>query len=262
MKTPVSHPYDMQLIPARLLTVNRCYQREAQTKEINDIISNFDYHLVNPVKVVKRDGLYYICDGQQTATAMYQKFGPEYLVPCFVYTDIETSKGEAELLAGGNTGTGAGKKLTQNQLWDALMWAEDPTAHKINSVANQYGYNMGSRKKQKKLCSINAVDAVRKAYKNLTEDQFNAMFRIIHGAWEGNPDGVTSSIIRGMARFIRAYYGEYNEANLIRRLSKKNPLEIIRNGRASFRKGDAKWAREILEIYNSGTSVNRLPEKL
>ncbi len=54
--------------------------------------------------------------------------------------------------------------------------------------------------------------------------------------------------------------GKFNEQNLIRRLSKHAPIEIIRNGRASLCKGDAKWAREILAIYNNGTSTSRLPD--
>lgn len=259
MKETVSHPYDMQLIPARLFTVNRNYQRDAQNKEINDIIANFDYHLVNPVKAVKRDGLYYIWDGQQTATALYSKFGEEYLVPTMVYYDIDKSQEEARLLVASNTGTGGGKKLTPNQIWDAILWADDPTALHINEVAANHGFNMGSGKKRKSR-SISAVGAVQSVYKALTESQFDAMFRIISGAWNGDPDSVTAPIIRGMAKFIKVYDGKFDEKSLTRRLSKHHPIEIVRNGRASFCKGDSKWAREILSIYNSGTTTNRLPD--
>lgn len=255
-----SHAYDMQLIPARLFTVNRNYQRDAQSKEINDIIANFDYHLVNPVKAVKRDGLYYIWDGQQTASALYAKFGEEYLVPTMVYYDIDTSKEEARLLVNSNTGTGAGKKLTPGQIWDAILWADDPTALHINEIASSHGFHMGNVTKHRKTRAISAVGAVQKVYKTLTEEQFNAMFRIIRGAWDGDPDSVTAPIIYGMARFIKTYNGKFDEKNLIRRLSKHPAIEIIRNGKASYYKGDAKWAREIFAIYNLGTTTNRLPD--
>jgi hypothetical protein len=86
MKEIIQHPYSFELIPARLFTVNRNYQRDAQNKEINDIIANFDYHLVNPVKAVKRDGLYYIWDGQQTATALG-------------WTQVKISREEKKILA-------------------------------------------------------------------------------------------------------------------------------------------------------------------
>ena len=260
MKETTSHPYDFQLIPARLFTVNRNYQRDAQSKEINDIIANFDYHLVNPVKAVQRDGLYYVWNGQQTVTALYQKFGPDYLVPTLVYYDIDSSKEEARLLVDGNTGTGGGKKLTPSQIWDAILWADDPTTLHINEVATSHGFNMGSGKKKKQTRSIAAVGAVQRAYKSLTESQFDAMFRIISGAWKGDPDSVTAPIIRGMTRFLKAYDGKFDEKNLIRRLSRTAPIEIIRNGRASFDKGDTKWAREILAVYNNGTTTNRLPD--
>lgn len=260
MKETTSHPYDFQLIPARLFTVNRNYQRDAQSKEINDIIANFDYHLVNPVKAVQRDGLYYVWNGQQTVTALYQKFGADYLVPTLVYYDIDSSKEEARLLVDGNTGTGGGKKLTPGQIWDAILWADDPTAVRINEIAKSHGFHLGGVSRHRKTKCIAAVNSVQKAYKNLTEDQFAAMFRIIDGAWHGDGDSITAPIIHGVARFIKTYDGKFDEKNLIRRLSKHSPLEIIRNGRASFYKGDAKFAREIFAIYNNGTTTNRLPD--
>lgn len=67
-------------------------------------------------------------------------------------------------------------------------------------------------------------------------------------------DGLRADIIRD------GYDGKFNEQNLIRRLSKHAPIEIIRNGRTSLCKGDTKWAWEILAVYNSGTSTNRLPD--
>lgn len=260
MKETVQHPYSFELIPARLITVNRNYQREAQNAEINRIVSEFDYHLVNPVKVVKRDGFYYAWNGQQTATALFTKFGSEYLVPCLVYYDIDTSKEEAVLLVRGNTNGGAGKKLTALQIWKALIWAEDPTAIHINTVLRENGFHVGKCGSNTPRFTVSAIAAVQSAYKTLTEKQFIQMLRIIKGAWNGAPDSVSSTIISAVSRFIKTYDGKFDEKKLIQRLSKRAPVEIIRNGRASLCKGDAKWAREILAAYNNGTSVNRLPD--
>lgn len=260
MKETVSHPYDFKLIPARLITVNRAYQRDAKDREINGIISKFDYHLVNPVKVVKRDGFYYAWNGQQTATALFTKFGKEYLVPCLVYYDIDTSKEEAMLLVGCNTGGGVGKKLTALEIWKALVWADDETALKIKKTLDDNGFRVSSGGGHPSKYTISAIGAIQSAYKTLTEKQFLQMLRIIKEAWGGNADSLSSTIIKAVTRFIKTYDGKFNEQNLIRRLSKKAPVEIIRNGRASLCKGDAKWAREILAIYNNGTSTNRLPD--
>lgn len=260
MKETIQHPYSFELIPARLITVNRNYQREAQNAEINKIISDFDYHLVNCVKVVKRDGFYYAWDGQQTATALFTKFGAEYLIPCLVYYDIDTSKEEAVLLVRGNTNGGAGKKLTALQIWKALIWAEDPTALHINKVLGANGFHVGKCGSNTPKFTVSAIGAIQTAYKILTEQQFNQMLRVIKGAWGGSPDSVSSTIIKALSRFIKTYDGKFNEQNLVRRLSKHAPIEIIRNGRTSLCKGDTKWAREILAVYNSGTSTNRLPD--
>ena len=260
MKECTKHPYSFELIPARLITVNRSYQRNAQSVEINKIIRDFDYHLVNPVKVVKRDRFYYAWDGQQTALALLAKFGNEYLVPCLVYYDINKSQEEAILLVRCNTNGGAGKKLSALEIWKAMIWADDPTAVHINKLLTDNGYRVYVGGKGKPKYAISAIGAVQNAYKTLTEKQFITMLRIISGAWGGEPDSLTSTIINATARFIKTYDGKYDEQNLIRRLSKHAPIEIIRNGRASLCKGDAKWAREILAIYNKGASSNRLPD--
>lgn len=256
----IQHNYSFELIPARLITVNRNYQRDAKSTEINKIIADFDYHLVNPVKVVKRDGFYYAWDGQQTATALYTKFGKDYLVPCLVYYDVDTSKEEARLLVGGNTNGGAGKKLSSLEIWKALIWAEDETAMKIKGLLEGEGFHVSGTGRHNTKYVISAIGAIQYAYKNLSEKQFVEMLNIIKGAWDGDADSLCATIIKAVTKFIKVYDGKYNFQNLIRRLSKHSPLEIVRNGRTSLCNGDAKWAREILAIYNSGTSTNRLPD--
>lgn len=254
----VAHPYDMRTIPARMLTINRCYQRPEQKKEIRDIIANFDYHIINPVKVCKRDGLYHVWDGQQTATALFQKFGEDYLVPCMIYYDVETPMDEAVLLVKTNTGTGRGKKLTQGQIWDAKRFADDPKTKEIDKIAAEYNFRIGSGHNRGR--TINAVSALVKGFDSLSRDQFSAMLRIISGAWGDDANGINAGILKGMARFIKTYDGMFDETNLIRRLSRKSPIVILRNASLSNAKGDAKWAREILAIYNNGTTSNRLPD--
>jgi len=255
----VAHPYDMRLIPAKMLTVNKCYQRPEQHMEIKKIINEFDYHLVNPVKVVKRDSFYNVWDGQQTAVALYRKFGENYLVPCMIYYDVTTPMDEAVLLVKTNTGTGRGKKLTQGQVWNADRFAGDPETLAIDKIAGEFGFKIGSGHNRGR--TINAVNAIKNSFSILTNDQFRAVLRIISKAWEDDANGINAGIIKGMTRFVKAYDGMFDEANLIRRLSKKSPVVILRNASLNYAKGDAKWAREILAIYNNGTTTNRLPDQ-
>ena len=85
---------------------------------------------------------------------------------------------------------------------------------------------------------------------------------ILSSAWGGNPDSLTAPILMGLARFVKAYYGDYNKKNLTNRLHNVDPKSIIIAGKSSMEGGNSKYAREILAVYNKYTTSNRLPNKL
>ena len=138
MEKVTSHPYNFQLIPAAQINVNRLYQRDANRSVIKTIVNNFDYRLVNPVKVVWNHNEWYAFDGQHTATSLRAKFGDDYLVPCLVYEDVDGWFEEAKLFEDGNKRS-SHKALPIIVEWKSRLFRGEEKAVKIKKVCERYG---------------------------------------------------------------------------------------------------------------------------
>lgn len=77
-------------VKASELVVDDGYQRSLNSAQVNAIVKQFNWFLVNPVKIVKRsDGKYYIFDGQHTVKAIVKYTGnPDIYIECVLYKDI------------------------------------------------------------------------------------------------------------------------------------------------------------------------------
>lgn len=252
--------WTFMLIPAKDIEVNRLYQRETCNAEINKMIRNFDYHNVNPVKVVYRDGKYRAVDGQHTTIVLRAKFGDNFRVPCLVFDDIPTWCEEAVLFETCNT-TARGKKVTTAEVWKSRLNRGEPVATEIARICKTEGAPIvlyGGHNK-----GIRALNALETIYNGLGEKLFTEVIRILKNAWNCEQYSFDAQMLKGMAKFVETYYGKYNRTQLIKKLAKQPPENILRAGKASVASGSAKYAREILNVYNSGkTSENRLPDAL
>lgn len=261
MEKITSHPYKFQLIPAGQINVNHLYQRELNNSVVKVIIRNFDYRLVNCVKVVWNHNEWYAFDGQHTMIALRTLFGPDYLVPCLVYEDTDSWFGEAELFERGNT-RNSHKPITQIVEWKSRLFRGEKKATEIKNICERYGYKIPTSKGNRGSGYIYALYALEKCYDSMDKTLFDQMLYILSCAWKGNKEAVTSPMLNGMAMFVKTYKDEYNRSDLIKRLSKTDPVLILRAGKASVASGNAKYAKEILNVYNKGTSSGRLPDKL
>lgn len=260
MKTP-KHPYEFKLIPARDIAVNRLYQRDIHKDIINKIVKEFDYHKVDPVKVSFRDGVYYAFDGQHTAIGLYTKFGQDYLVPCMIYYDVCSWTDEGELFEGRNK-RGFSKSVSPIELWKSRLARGEEKATRIMRIAEKYGLKIPTERNCKGDGWVRAVDALESIYTDLGDQMFNEVLLIISEAWHGAKESLVAPILRGMALFVKTYYGEYDRKALIKRLNTNTtPVQIVSAGKASVASGNAKYAREILAAYNKYTSINKLDER-
>lgn len=256
---PVSHKYAFQLVPVGNINVNRLYQRDAENRVVKSIITSFDYHLVNPIKVVFRDGEFWAFDGQNTAIGLQMLFGPEYLAPCLVYFDIPTWCDEAILFEKTNDPK-AKKPVSTAQAWKSKLARGEDTTSDIKRVCERYGLGIPTGKQKDATGKVYALSALERVHADLTPEQFETVIEVISSAWHGEKTSLTSPVIVGVGRFVKAYWGEFNKRSLINRLSRRSAGEVVRAGRALLTSGSAKYARAILDVYNLGTTTNRLNE--
>lgn len=261
MKEVVSHPYKFQLIPAGQIKVNGLYQRDLNNSVIKTIINNFDYHFVNPVKVVWSNGEWIAIDGQHTATSLRVMFGNDYLVPCLVYEDIGSWFEQATIFVKVNR-RDSHKVLGVVPEWKARLFSNEAKATKIKSICERYNFKIPTGKGNTGNGWIMSLSALEKIYDTLSPEQFDQVLYIISCAWHGKKDSLVAPMLNGMAMFIKTYWQDYNRANLIKRLGNVEPIVILRAGKASQSSGHAKYAREILAVYNKGTTSGRLPDRL
>ena len=261
MAKVVSHPYKFQLIPAGQINVNRLYQRPKKDATIKDIVNKFDWHLVNCVKVVWRNGGWYAFDGQHTTIALYVLFGEDYLVPCLVYEDVDSWFKEAELFEGTND-RGSHKVLTVIEDWHSRLFRHDEKAVKIRDMCANYNLRIPTGTGNSGDGVIMALSALEKNFDKMTLEQFDQLLFILTAAWHGKKESLNAQMLNGLGQFVTTYWGEYVRRDLIKRLKNTDPTIILRAGRASAAQGQTKYAREILNIYNKGTSTGRLPDRL
>ena len=254
------HPYEFKLIKAKEINVDPIYQRDEQKSMVKEIIRNFDYHKVNPVKVVLRsDRQYYAFDGQQTTIGLRSKFGDNYLVPCMVYYDVTTWVDEAELFEGTNDKR-AKRPVGIKNMWKSRLARGEEKAVNIQRIAERNGLIVRASTGGDNKGQIRALSSLDKIYDVYGESVLEEVLCIISQAWGGDPISLSASILYGMSIFADTYKGKYDRSRLIKKLHGTSPQTIIVAGKASNSVSNKKYAKEILFIYNSYLKNRKLDE--
>lgn len=249
------------------IIVNPLAQRDVEQRkaQFNKIMRTFNKDLVNPVKVAYINGRYYCFDGQMTMKVLKARNGGKDLkVNCTCFYGLSDCD-MADLFVEQN-GT-----ISKVNLADKLRVKKnfgDPDSVNLVRLTENNGLQI-SWNNSKGKNAICAIGALEKSYFDLkdntndiaTERRFGSFIRIIKKAWNGDPDGSRAEILRGLALFIKAYDGQFDENRLAQKLSEVRPLDIIRDAQADRSSGERKYAVQILNLYNGRLRdplVNRL----
>jgi hypothetical protein len=243
--------------------VNHNYQRDEVPVVIKEIISNFDYHKVNPIKCAYRDGNYYAFDGQNTAIGLTMLFGGKYMAPVMIYNDLETVDDEAQLFEEINAKKYR-KAITVADEWKSRLFRADEAPMAILKILRTNGLELANEANKGKSGVIPAslFKTMESLYQSYGETIFTETMSIFAGAWKYDKEAYRKPIIMGLAKFVEEYRGEYIKRGLIDRLNRKGAKDIFLAGLLQSERGYKKYAREILAVYNLNTSTNRLTDKL
>lgn len=92
-------------------------------------------------------------------------------------------------------------------------------------------------------------------------ERYVEMLHIINEAWKGNVDSYLAGVIRGVARFISVYEGEYSREHLVQQLARTHPKTITQLAQKDTGSSANRHMRQILRIYNGASREMSLPLK-
>ena len=262
-KEVAKHNYRFMLLPVGRIQVNPGYQRGEQKQTISEIVGHFDYHKVNPIKCAVRNDNYYSFDGQNTAIGLTILYGSKYLAPVMVYTDLASAEDEAKLFEEINSKKFR-KAATVADEWKSRIFRKDDVPSAVLRIVREGGLDLANDTNKGKSGVIPAslFKTLENLYLTYGEAIFTDAMSVLGAAWRHDKNAFRKPVVSGLCRFCYTYHGEYRKADLIDRLFRKGANDIYKAGLLQTERGYKKYAREILAVYNYGTSVNRLPDKL
>ena len=212
-----NYKYTMANMKASMLTSGQAYQRPISPSMVRNITKNFNWNLVNPIKVSHRSGKYYVWDGQHTLTSIITLFGEEAVVPVCIYEGL-SYQDEAYLAAIADENK---KKMKEVEKDNALFESKDEEIESFVSICEGIGWNVAFNTgvTGKKYYVQNPSWVFRSIYKKhgirFTSDFLN----IFSEAFGGDPDYMRSPMMRGILNFMEHYEDQYDYNTLVKAVS-------------------------------------------
>ncbi|MBR1757726.1 MAG: type II toxin-antitoxin system PemK/MazF family toxin [Lachnospiraceae bacterium] len=260
MSTSTENVYQQMMLSSDVLEIPRnTYQRNLNPERVKRMSADFDERIANEPKVSKRNGKYYVFDGQHIIAARVAlNEGKATPIRCKVFKGLN-EKDEAKLFAnqtGHSVAPGIGVKLR------ALVFAEDPEAVNFVRATEEAGLHIdfGQHKGKYRLACIAAALT---EYRKLGHEKYKEALRLIVEGWDGDQDSLRAETITSVCRFVDLYDGEYDPKRLVKRFRSVDPMKIYRDGRAlGFNMpGYKKYLYQVLLIYNGSSRKTALPIK-
>ena len=108
---------------------------------------------------------------------------------------------------------------------------------------------------------IYCIETAYELYKQYGCERYVEMLHIINEAWKGNVDSYLAGVIRGVARFISVYEGEYSRERLVQQLARTHPKTITQLAQKDAGSSANRHMRQILRLYNGASREMSLPLK-
>ena len=249
--------FEVRYVDSVLLNPCAEYQRLLRMGKVARIAANFSEYIANEPKVSYRDGRYFVFDGQNTIEARKTCNGGRDLpIRCKVFYGL-TKEDEATLFA---IQTGNATCLTAGERLRANLVAENPDALYFVGITSNAGVEFaydGIRAPWKIYC----IETAYELYKQYGCERYVEMLHIINEAWKGNVDSYLAGVIRGVARFISVYEGEYSRERLVQQLARTHPKTITQLAQKDTGSSANRHMRQILRLYNGASREMSLPLK-
>jgi hypothetical protein len=248
---------ELDWIDVNLIDVDDSYQRDADGRRVNRILTAFRWdHFGAVVLARKPDGRFAVTDGQHRVKAA--KLHPNVThVPALI-TCIDGVLGEAENFLVINRER---KAVTPVETFWAGLTAGDAACVRISDALGKAGCMVVSGPGDYKPGHTAAVAAVGRALERYGDAAVVNALKTIRAAWPNDSRCLRGSLITALARLHRANK-DMDGVRLQRVLGSKTTAELTAAAEG-FRKlsggsADTALSKAISELYNKGLSVNTI----
>lgn len=205
-------------IKASELNIDDAYQRELKQRQVNAIVKEFNWFVVNPPKVVKRsDGKFYVFDGQHTIKAIVKYVNnPDEYIECVVYEGIPYEIENALF----SYQTGISRGLTVKDKYKADLQRNCPYALDIKDVLDTLEIPISSGGGMK---GVQISEWLINIYNNSGKDGLFDLMKFCKGCFGDRFIGV---VVQGVNIVLNEYSEEINRDKLMRMLKSKGSSEL------------------------------------
>lgn len=261
MKDRKNVTWEYRTLNTKELLIDDLYQRDVDPKRLMRMVKDYDPCLTNTVKVSRRDGKYYVFDGQHTISMLkaVKAKGNDTTVDCKVFHGL-TRLDEMELFVAQN---GISSPVSTIAKYRALYNFGDKDVCGMVKAAAEAGVKVDFKPGPASFKCV-AVSTLMKTYLSMPYQEFVDMLLVLGKAWNGIPESFSAEILNGMCAFYKTYAGRFTNVNLVKSLKRVLPVQIVREGKSigATRSSSAAYARIILRVYNTNRTTNRLADEL
>lgn len=229
------------------------YQRELKMSKVRKIIEHFIPEIMGVALVSFRNGDFNCIDAQHRIEAL-KKMGYKE-VWAIVLTGL-TYEQECRYFNILNTGR---TQLNANQIFHCRVEEKEDVAIALVNLFKKYKYDYNKNGSTKDNNLIGAVSKFDKMCKKYGLSMVERVLKILRGAWLGDKDSLTSSIITGMATFLNEH-PDVDDKVLVDILGHISPNELIASASLFMKFGILRPGRADGACYHIAKQINELYE--
>ena len=237
-----------ELAPNKDQVSNQENQRALSMNHVKKAVEDFDLNQINPIKVSRRDGVYYVFNGQHTAEIIAMVSGSrDTPVWCMIYDDLEYVE-EADIFANQMKNV---KALQPCEIFKANCEAGNSRELLIKALVESYDLKISSAATPG---TIAAVGTLEKIFDKYGYDVLDRVISLIVMTWEGENKSYSSNMLNGVCKLVVAYEDKLKDEVFKDKVGSMSVKELSRIAKER-RAGALGYAEAMLLAYNKRNKV-------
>ncbi len=232
-----------ELVPIKDLVSNQDYQRNLSMIHVKKAVESFDLNQINPIKVSRRNGVYYVFNGQHTAEIVAMASGSrDTPVWCMIYDDLEYYE-EADIFANQMKNV---KPLLPIEIFNANCEAGNNQELVIKGLVESYDLKISGSSSPGNITAVGTLEII---YEKYGYEMLDHVLKLIIMTWEGEQKSFSSNILNGVVRLLFAFGDRLDDEIFKEKLGVVSIKELSKLAKER-RAGSLGYAEAMLLFYN------------